>query len=497
MEKRNHPIRLLAVFAVLCCVLFVGCLDDTISMNPSISIQFSQDTLLMDTVFTTKGSATRSVRILNTSAENIELSRVYLAEGADSRFRINVDGVSGNDQAQIRVPANDSVWVFVEVTIDPDEPLSVSPFVIEEELIVDVNGNTESMILQAFGQNANYITDEDFKGQVGLISCANGTFRWDDPKPYVVFGVVVIDSCTVEWPAGARIHIHGGVVRTDQGTRGDGFLVFGPQGRLLSEGTFDQPVVVEGDRLEPTFDDVPGQYGGIIFSSGSRDNLIRHTIVQNATNAIRIDSAAQATLSYAQIINASGSALTSIHADFTMDNSLIHSAGGTAVQAIYGGEHEIIHSTVASYGNVDGAISVSNQIIRDPIENIRDFNPLVARWSNSIFIGNSQDEVVLIDGTETDGDFTILAQHCIIKAERLLEEGPFINFLSEQCENCINAINTDTLFRDFNVNNFNLDSLSIADNAGIFLPEFNTDLNQNIREEGDTDIGCFQFFELE
>ena len=32
---------------------------------------------------------------------------------------MNIDGIAGNNQEDINIPANDSIFIFLEVTIDP------------------------------------------------------------------------------------------------------------------------------------------------------------------------------------------------------------------------------------------------------------------------------------------------------------------------------------------------------------------------------------------
>ena len=118
------------------------------------------------------------------------------------------------------------------------------------------------------------------------MSCQNENIRWDDPKPYVIFGVLVIDSCQLVLPAGTQVFVHGGIARTDDDMGepiifNDGIMFFAQNGRLLSEGTLEDPVVIQGDRLEDEFAEVPGQWAGIRFSAGSRGNFMQHTIIKN------------------------------------------------------------------------------------------------------------------------------------------------------------------------------------------------------------------------
>ena len=39
-------------------------------------------------------------------------------------FRLNVDGIPGSEALEVPVLARDSLYLFVEVTVDPDQPLS-------------------------------------------------------------------------------------------------------------------------------------------------------------------------------------------------------------------------------------------------------------------------------------------------------------------------------------------------------------------------------------
>ena len=45
-----------------------------------------------------------------------------------------MDGVPGNEATDIEIAANDSLYIFGEVTINPDDPLSLSPYIVEDKL---------------------------------------------------------------------------------------------------------------------------------------------------------------------------------------------------------------------------------------------------------------------------------------------------------------------------------------------------------------------------
>ena len=176
--------------------------DETFLTDGNAQLEFSLDTLHFDTVFTALGSATRFFKIYNRYDQPVRISRVALPKGETSSFRLNVDGTPGNLVEDIEIRANDSLYVFSEVTVDPDQPLSVSPFVIEEEVLIEINGNTQRIVLEAWGQNANYFPSRLNKGVPVVLTCGNNELVWDDLKPYVIYGAIFIDSCTLVLPAG-------------------------------------------------------------------------------------------------------------------------------------------------------------------------------------------------------------------------------------------------------------------------------------------------------
>jgi len=227
----------------------MACEDDSINSDPSVMLEFSHDTIRFDTVFTQVGSATRSFRVINPSNQSIQISSIQLGNQTN-QFRLNIDGVPTNSATDVLILPNDSLWVFVEATIDPDLPISVSPFVLEEEVFFELNGNDQSVKLEAWGQNANYIPNRFNAGEFTRISCQNDSLRFDDPKPYVIYGVLIVDSCHVAFPPGTEIYVHGGVARTDEDVIfNDGLLAFTNTASLQSYGTRDRPVIITDDRL--------------------------------------------------------------------------------------------------------------------------------------------------------------------------------------------------------------------------------------------------------
>ena len=109
--------RLTAPLLILFCIVFnlLSCdgLDENYTTNPNHRISFSVDTVSFDTIFTTIGSATKDFKIYNHNNQPLLISEIILASGEETGFRINVDGRKGDHFHNIRIPANDSIYVFV------------------------------------------------------------------------------------------------------------------------------------------------------------------------------------------------------------------------------------------------------------------------------------------------------------------------------------------------------------------------------------------------
>ena len=97
--------------------------DEGFITDDSAKLEFSLDTLRFDTVFTELGSATRYIRVYNRNDQAIQISKIQLENGTSSSFRINVDGIPGAIAQDVEVPANDSIYIFTEVTVNPDAPV--------------------------------------------------------------------------------------------------------------------------------------------------------------------------------------------------------------------------------------------------------------------------------------------------------------------------------------------------------------------------------------
>ena len=109
----------MAITVTLVALTLWSCSGDKLYLGADARVAFSQDTVLFDTVFSTIGSASEAFRIVNDSPGRILLEDITLEDGEDSPFRINVDGLPGPSVGGLELGEGDSLYVFVEVTIDP------------------------------------------------------------------------------------------------------------------------------------------------------------------------------------------------------------------------------------------------------------------------------------------------------------------------------------------------------------------------------------------
>jgi Right handed beta helix region len=491
---------LLVAFA--CLLTFFACRkDNSFTTDTGAKLAFSSDTLRFDTVFTSLGSATRYIKVFNRNNKPIKISKISLENKASATFNLNIDGVSGKSFTDVAIPANDSIYVFAEVTINPNAPLSTSPFVIAENLVFETNGNTQKVVIEAWGQNANYIPNRWAVGKQYVLDCSGTEVVWGDKKPYVIYGVLGIANGTLRLPAGTHIYIHGGIVQRDSVAYRDGILYFFDNARLVSEGTLDQPVIIEGDRLEKEFIGEIDQWTGIILAQRSTGNSLTHTTIRNSRVGIRVDSAASLTLKSCKIYNTASSGLLAIHANVTAENCLFYNNYANNVTLSYGGTYNFTYCTMASFGSKGAALGANNYYCYETdaagncLQGKSFAYPLSMTVKNSIMYGSKDDELSLFDATTSPAThFKVSIQNSIVRVKDLLGAKQLPKFLTDNCKDCINAPSSSKVFRKYSTGDFHLDTLSVAEQKALPIALITKDLDNKLRDIAKPDMGCYEFY---
>jgi len=315
-------------------ILFLpACRKDSFVTGKNAFVHFSSDTLSFDTVFTTTGSITQSLKIINGNDRKLLLSGIKLMGGSSSHFGINIDGSPGPEQDNIELAAGDSLYIFVAVRIDPNQ--AGLPFIIQDSIQVSSGDNRQYIQLQAWGQNARFLRNQTITGQV----------TWDNKLPYVILGGLRIDSgATLSIPAGCRIYLH-----ADAPLLVDGTL------QVTGDKYDSARVTFQGDRLDDPYRDFPGSWPGIYFRETSKGSHLGYTIIKNAYQAIVASSLPaggipKVILDQCIIDNSYDAGILCAQSSLQATNCLISNCGKNVVLG-FGGNYQFTHCTVASYSN--------------------------------------------------------------------------------------------------------------------------------------------------
>ena len=408
------------IVILLTIVLIKSCdYDLTFSPAQTQDIGFSSDTVYLDTVFTLIGSSTYNLRIYNLSDRNVEIGSIRLGQGSQSQFRINVDGIHGESFEQVELLAKDSIYVFIETTVDIKEYTpNATEFLYNDQLLVD----NQAVELITLVKDAIFLYPERDKDGIkeilplgiddeGNVVGIEGFYLDDDEleftneKPYVIYGYAGIPpEKTAVFEAGARIHFHdnSGLIAAQSSS----VHVLGNPS--VDEEQLEGEVIFAGDRLEPFFEDIPGQWGTIWLTAGSTNHIFRHATIKNASVGILMDYNDETenptlSLEQTQIHNSSTVGLWAKTAHVKAVNSIFGNAGNASFYGNIGGSYEFTHCTFSNYWNRSFR-STPAVILNDyvPISDTEDFvMPLEkAVFANCIIDGNQSVEF----GVEQKGE---------------------------------------------------------------------------------------------
>ncbi|RYD82974.1 MAG: hypothetical protein EOP53_02165 [Sphingobacteriales bacterium] len=458
----RFPYILFFLFTIV--LLSAGCRKEKFTDDPSAKLVFSTDTIHFDTVFVSVGSATQNFKVSNPLGQPLKISNIRLAGGDNSPFRINIDGRPTSSFTDYEIATGDSFYIFVEVTIDPNN--QSLPFVVTDSIMFETNGNTQKVILDAFGQNAHFFDNK-------ILGCDT---NWvNDGKPYVIYrSAAVPPGCSLTIDKGVKVYSH----------RGSGLFVYGT---LRVNGTQDEPVIFRGDRLERKFETEPGQWYGIRFVPGSSGNRIKHAVISNAYIGVEVDSLpvtgnSNLIIEKTIIKHMTVAGLYGVNSAIEGKNLLIHACEQYTFLGSFGGDYKFTHCTFDDSHNKTGrktaSFGLSNFYV--DINEKPHFSDLKTDFRNCIIWGNLEEEIGFGKADEAGFDTTFL--YNVVKTK-------------DYKFNNTNQLNQFPKFKSSSANNYLLDSLSPAINAGLkFSGQFlvTDDLVENPRDDK-PDLGCYEF----
>ncbi len=443
---------------------FVRCdpTEEVLDHSYNGGLTFSNDTIFFDTLFTNVGSVTKRILAKNPNDKAVIVDRIYLGTGDNSSYELSINGLEGKQFDDIRILGKDSLLILIKIFIDPEE--EDLPFLVKDSLLFETNQVEQDIKLISWGQDAVFLGDE-------ILPC-NST--WTANRPYVIYNSILIDTlCTLTVEAGTRIY-----------AAYDAYIYV--KGSMKVLGTPENRVTFRNERLELAYENVPGQWGGILFLEGSKDNEINSAVIRNANFGIRLGSPDNDTIPdliirNSIIENMSQAGIVCYTSDLHAVNTLVDNCVDFTIANLAGGNYYYDHCTFANqgYGYIreSPSVIVTDNIVLDDnsaiVENVH------FRLLNSIITGNMSEEI-LLDNNGNAQMFLFIA-HSILQTE--IEDLDINN----------NQIKVDPLFIDPYAFNYKLDTLSPAKDAGMDIGIV-TDLDGNDRDAF-PDIGAYERIE--
>ncbi|HOY32450.1 MAG TPA: choice-of-anchor Q domain-containing protein [Bacteroidales bacterium] len=483
-------IRLALFITFIGFILFFSCKKDTqINDDPSVKLILSTESIVFDTVFSTVGSTTKMFYVKNPTSDNLVISSIHLAEGTASQYTLNVDGVPAQTISDVELAPNDSIFIFVKVTVDPQN--SNSPMVVRDSVIFELNGNVQDVDLTAWGQDAHYIVADHMLGnylRYKIVAGENENITWANDKPYLVYGYAVVDSTgKLNIDAGCRIHFY----------HNSGLWVY-KGGSLKVNGAMAEPVTFQGSRLDAEYKDMPGQWDRIWINEGAVDNIIDYAIIKNGFIGIQAETMAASMgnrliIRNSVIQNMTGIGLLSRFYKIISGNCVFGNCGGYSVCLTTGGSYDFRHCTLGNYYNYSSRqtpLLLITNYFEDLSSGITYTGDLdSAYFGNCIIYGNNTEELIL--DSVTDAVFHYKFENCVLKSTNYQANSSIVN----------SFFNQDVMFNNYAMNDFSLKPGSSAIDAGninIIYSSFVVNLYEDIRGNNRTlnpppDLGAYDY----
>jgi hypothetical protein len=476
-------INYLFTFILISFLFFTSCKKEEFLTDSSAKLDFSTDSVLFDTVFTTLGSTTRTFRIYNNHSQAMNISRIYLATGSTSAFKLNVDGISGKSIPDVEIAGGDSLFVFVQVTVDP---LGASnPMLIRDSVVFETNGNVQDVKLIAIGQDVYMHKPDHFPTNgfppYSIIDCAGGVGTWMNDKPHLIFGYAVVDSaCILNMLPGTRVHLYNNAV-----------LWIYKDATLNVQGMKGSEVTFQGMRLEADYRDEPGQWGFIWLSAGSKNNNVNYAIIKNGGIGLRVDTVVTPgtptlKLSNTIIKNMTAAAVYGLGAHIRSINCVFANCGQYVAALTIGGNYSFEHCTFANFWSGTESrttpLLLMNNYYQSTVGGI--LRPLDSCYfKNCILYGDLSDEIG-IDSAELypPSYFSYEFDHCLLKTTKTLNPTHYIS-----CSKNLNPGFTSPSVGDYHLESTAVNSIDKGDVTTIFQ-----DLDGTFRSFGPPDLGAYE-----
>lgn len=478
------------LYSSIILLLLSSCVDEDFTSSPSARLEYSVDTLKFDTLFSKQPSRTLKFMIYNHNDQAITLSKIYLESQSNSIYRFNVDGSQPNENNQLynmNIKANDSLFVFVELT--PREVDVKYPIEMNEHFLLEYNTNTDKVVLSAFSQKIiainDYVcgTDEHFTKEF----------------PYLVKGNLIVPKgvkLTVE--SGTKLYMHGG----------SNFVV---DGEVEFLGSYEEPILISGDRLDAVNDAsqtpysrLTNQWGSLYFRNSQGHSIMNYVEMRGSNLGILLLGTARyqpiLDIKSCKIHTSEGFGVFSQNGNLNISNSLIYNCVRSGVSQL-GGRLSMKQVTLANYlpysSSGEPALTIMNYTVSNgrnilfPIKSTTIYNSIVmGKGDSQVLLGRLEDQPV---------DFNVYFSHSLLQMKQS-DQHYFSNCIWTKN---INGLGLDSEFMSTRYNrlekqdyDFHLSEEALSRNAGSLIIG-NTILkdldNIDRTNDGQIDIGCYEY----
>lgn len=503
---RTH---LTAISLFFIAILWSSCRNDLEYAPSAGNLEFSKDTVYLDTVFTNIGSSTYTLKVYNRTRDDVEIPTIRLAQGQNSSYRLNVDGAAGKEFENIPILAQDSIFIFVESTFDLAQT-GKTEFLNTDIIRFDTGDNLQEVHLVTLVKDAVFLypgtltngTKE--KLHLGLDDQGNqitiqGFYLTDtelnftNQKPYVIYGyAAVADGKQLIIDAGARVHFH-----KDSGIYVDAGGSLDINGELsTNQEVLEKEVILAGDRLNSELSEIPGQWGTIWISQGSIGNTLDYLTVKNATTGILVDGdglleTPTLTIKNTQIYNSASTNLWSKNAFIVGENLVLGGAGNESLHCNLGGKYAFTHCTFANFWSNGFRTGAAVRI--DNFSQTESADLIQADFSNCIIEGNTFYELNLARDQAKIFDYSFA--NCLIQFNDdngQFENDPLYDFENTDIFNEV-LFNEDANFLDTGMNDFRIGDPSAARDKANFTGANLVPFDLLGRDRtGSPDIGAYE-----
>ena len=497
-----RPIPFLFFIGLL--ISISSCRSDFQTVPSNGGLAFSKDTIYLDTVFTNIGSSTYRLKVYNRSKNDINIPTIQLGKGLNSKYRMTVDGLQGTNGKQftnVTLLAKDSLYIFIETTASIADA-NPTDFLYTDQIQFDSGQNAQKVELVTLIKDAVFLYPKRFADgttetlPIGDQKIEGFFLDESDPingneliftnkKPYVIYGYAAVPSGKkAVFEAGSRVcfHANSGLIVANNAS-------IHVNGEKSTTTTLEKEVIFEGDRLEPDYENVPGQWGTIWLSNGSTNNLINHLTIKNATIGLLIQNNDGTTISIknTQIYDSSTYGILAQTGKIVGENIAINSAGLASLACSYGGDYKFTHCTFNNNWNSSSQVALSlDNFILGATPEAKDLSQ--ATFNNCIIYGSYTNELAL--SKKATATFVYQFNNCLIKYDASTTNSSY-QFQTDPIHYNGIILNQNPKFYNTNQNKLNIDATSGAfakGNTSFIIP---LDILGNTRTSP-PDLGAFQ-----